>query len=1046
MYYSAIGVLAILILFIVNWDILYEFRFSSDKPAWNVYRRFLFVVLMYYITDALWGVLEDQKLATALFVDTTIYFVVMAVGISFWAEYTVAYLGEKSGFGRFLVYTGRFIAGAVGILAIVNIFTPVLFTVDKKSEYNALPARYVILSCQILFLLIISVYALVSKIREGAKGEIGAKYRILASFGIIMVLCLFAQLWFPYLPLYAIAYMLGTTLLHAFVVNDEKDAYKHRLEDSEKITELKDRFASLLDNMPGMTFTKDAKTGVFLACNQAFADYAHKESPAGVVGLTDAEIFDAETAAHFVQDDRIALSLSKPYVFYEDVPDAAGSHRQLQTTKVKFTDTAGRLCVLGMCQDVTDMVRIQHENAMTKEAYENAVSTGLMYTNIAQTLARDYTDLYYINADTEEFVQYCKGEGGNALSEVRRGWHFFSDCKEEMAESVYSEDREEFLQAMKRKTLMKALDRKDTFIMTYRQMSGDKWFYVNMKISRMHTDDAEDDGRFLILGITNVDAEMRETMAKSEALAEALTSAEEANKAKTSFLSGMSHEIRTPMNAIIGLDMLALKKQNLDTETRDYLEKIGDSAQNLLSIINDILDMSRIESGRVTLHKEDFSFSDLMEQISTMVMSQCREKGITFDFRVQASVDENYYGDVMKLREVLLNILSNAVKFTEAPGSITMTVEKTAERDDQTTLRFLIKDTGIGMDKEYLPRIFDSFSQANTSQRTKFGSSGLGMAITKRIVEMMGGSISVESEKGKGTEFDVTVVLQKCDPRNMEKVGEIDLSALFVLVVDDDPIEAEHARVIMGEVGIRADACTSGQEALRKMEVQRGKQDPYNMILMDWNMPGMSGPETAAEIQKQFEGENTVVALTAYSWDDIAEEAHKVGVNSFMPKPLFPGTLVESFERIARRSNMAVFKKKKQAKLAGRRILLAEDMELNADILTDILEMENVKVDHAENGKIAVELFEKSTAGIYAAILMDVRMPEMDGLEATKEIRSMSREDAKKIPIIALTANTFDEDVQQSIQAGMNAHLTKPIEADNLFRTLGELIYEAENS
>ncbi len=1044
MYYSAIGILAVLILFIVNWDILHGFRVSFEKPAWNVYRLFLFTVLVYYLTDILWGILEDQKLASALFADTTVYFMAMGAGISFWAEYTVAYLEDKSAFGRFLVYGGRVIAGVIAALAVVNIFTPILFTVDKDCTYTALSMRYVMLGCQILFLIIISVYALSSMIRQGSRVERPVRYRILASFGIIMAICLFAQLWFPYLPLYSIAYMLGTTLLHAFVVNDEKEELKQSLKATKKIEELRDRFAALLDNMPGMTFTKDAKTGVYLACNQALAEYAHKENPAGVVGLTDAEIFDPETAAHFSEDDKIALSLSKPYIFFEDVPDAAGNRKQLQTTKLKYTDTTGRLCVLGICQDVTEMVSIQHEHAMTKEAYESAVSSGVMYIHIAQTLARDYTDLYYVNENTEEFIEYRKSEGSSALSEVRRGWHFFSDCKMEMAENVFSEDRETFLQAMNRKNLMKALDLKDTFAITYRQVEKSAPVYMNMKISRMSADEGSDP--YIIFGQKNVDAEMRETVAKSEALAEALTSAEAANKAKTTFLSGMSHEIRSPLNAIIGLDTLALKNENVDTPTREYLEKIGKSAQHLLSIINDILDMSRIESGRVLLQKEKFSFSAMMEQINTMVMSQCHDKGLSYECRMLNQVDDSYFGDEVKLKELLLNILSNAIKFTEAPGSITFTVEKTAELEDNSTLCFRIKDTGIGMEKEYIPRIFDVFSQENTANRTKFGSSGLGLAITKRIVEMMNGSIGVESEKGVGTEFSVTVTLRNCDQMGEDKTGEIDLHAMYVLVVDDDPVEAEHARMVLEEVGIRADFCTNGQEALRKMEVQHAKHRPFNMVLMDWNMPGMSGPETSEEISKRYEGESTIVALTAYNWDDIQVEAERVGVHNFLAKPLYAGNIIESVERIARRSNMNIFKEKKKAKLAGRRILLAEDQELNAEILTDILDMESIKVDHAWNGREAIDLFEKSTAGIYAAILMDVRMPEMDGLEAAAAIRAMDREDAKRIPIIALTGNTFDEDVQSSIQAGMNAHLTKPIDSDHLLRILGELIYEAEES
>ena len=1040
MYYSAIGLLAILILFIVNWDILYDSRIY-DKPAWNVYRRFLLAVLVYYIVDVLWGMLEAKKLAIALFTDTTIYFIAMAAGISFWAEFTVAYLNEKGTFGRFLIVSGRIIAGGIFVLSIINILRPVLFVVDKNCVYTALSFRYVILICQILFLLVIACRAFVFMFHQEKKSETKVRFSILGLFGIIMAVFLFVQLWFPYLPLYSIAYMLGTCMLHSFVVNDEKEDYKRRQKEVEKTTELMNRFFSLLNNMPGMTYTKDAKTGKYLACNQEFAEYAHKENPEGVVGLTDAEIFDAETAAHFKEDDKTALSLSRPYVYYEEVTDAMGDSRQLQTTKLKYTDTEGRLCVLGMCQDITDQINIEHEHAMTKEAYESAVATGLMYTHIAQTLARDYTDMFYVNTDTEEFTEYQKGEVGTALSEIRRGWHFFSDCKAELSERVYPDDKDAFMQAMNRKNLMKMLGQKDTFVMTYRQLINNKPIYVSMKVSRMENDD-----KYIIIGFTDVDAEMREAMAQSEALSYALSSAEAANNAKTTFLSGMSHEIRTPINAIIGMGALAQKKEDINEETRGYFEKIKESAEHLLSIIDDILNMSRIESGRAVLHKTEFSLSTMLEHLNAVVMSQCADKGIKYECHMSSDVNDSYIGDDIKLKEILQSILSNAVKFTEKSGSVILSVKELEAVDDQSTLSFSIRDTGIGMDSSFIPKIFDVFSQEDEGSSSKYGKRGLGMAITKKLVEMMNGSISVESEKGVGTEVTVTLTLQKCDKVETGYSDEIDTQAMYILVIDDNPVEAEHARMILEEVGVRADICTSGQEALQKLEMQRVRQQPYNLILMDWNMPGMSGKETAAEIIKTYEKECCIVAMTAYSWDDIQEEASSVGVNNFLGKPLYAANIIENLSQIARRSKLSIFKEKKKARLEGRRILLAEDVEINAEILMDMLEMENIKVDHAENGKVAVELFENSTAGIYSAILMDVRMPEMDGLSATKAIRAMDREDAKRIPIIALTANSFDEDVQLSMQAGMNAHLNKPVEADRLIRILGELIYESEES
>ena len=405
-------------------------------------------------------------------------------------------------------------------------------------------------------------------------------------------------------------------------------------------------------------------------------------------------------------------------------------------------------------------------------------------------------------------------------------------------------------------------------------------------------------------------------MAKNEALAEALALAEEASKAKTTFLSSMSHEIRTPMNAIIGLDTLALHDETLSPQTREYLEKIGGSARHLLALINDILDMSRIESGRLILRKEEFSFSAMLEQINTMVMSQCGDKGLHYECRLLSPVDDSYIGDDMKLKEVILNILSNAIKFTDAPGSVTLTIERTAVFEEQSTLRFRIKDTGIGMDKEFIPKIFEAFTQENSSAANKYGSTGLGMAITKNIVEMMNGTISVESEKGVGTEFTVAVTLRNVHRQAPEGESAIDPSRLRVLIVDDEEIPAEHSRMVLEEAGIRADVCLSGDEALRMLEVRHTKQEPYNLVLLDWIMPDKDGLATAKQIRALYSNETTIIILTAYNWDEIVEEALGAGVDSFLAKPLFASSVIAEFERIAHRSSMSLFREKKRAERA----------------------------------------------------------------------------------------------------------------------------------
>ncbi len=525
---------------------------------------------------------------------------------------------------------------------------------------------------------------------------------------------------------------------------------------------------------------------------------------------------------------------------------------------------------------------------------------------------------------------------------------------------------------------------------------------------------------------------------QQEALRTALTQAEAASAAKTSFLSSMSHEIRTPMNAIIGMDTIALNDPDLSDLTRERLEKIGSSARHLLSLINDILDMSRIESGRMTLKTEEFSMSEMLEQINTMINSQCQDKGLNYECRIAGKISDYYIGDDMKLRQVLINILGNAVKFTPEGGSVNFIVEPMTVYDDKATMRFIIKDTGIGMDRDFLPRIFEPFSQEDERKSNKYGSTGLGMAITKNIVEMMNGNIFVESEKGAGSTFTVTVTLRVSEKDTHANL-EMRPQDLHVLVIDDDPVDCEHARLVLEELGIASDSCYSGTEAMELLKLAHARMDTYNLILIDLKMPDQDGIEVTRQIRKQYSEESTIIILTAYSWDDVIDRAKDAGVDSFVAKPLFASGVMNVFRK-AVQNRLNSHREIHKADLTGRRILVAEDVEINAEILMDILSLRDMEADHAKNGQEVLEMFRQSAPGTYSAILMDVRMPIMNGLEAAAAIRELDRDDAKRIPIIALTANAFDEDVQRSLQAGMNAHLSKPVESEHLYETLEQLI------
>ena len=436
-------------------------------------------------------------------------------------------------------------------------------------------------------------------------------------------------------------------------------------------------------------------------------------------------------------------------------------------------------------------------------------------------MASDYRSVYHVDIDADDAV--CYRADPNDPNQPLEGTHFpYLKWIREYGDLYVDEEyRENFRSFSNPDNIRAALATRDIIAYRYLARRDGTDYYEMLRMAGVrHPKDRDDNIVHAIgLGFTDIDAEMRESLAKNRALSEALKAAEEANIAKTAFLSNMSHEIRTPMNAIIGLDSLALQNEAIPSETREYLEKIGESAHHLLGLINDILDMSRIESGRLVIRKEEFSFRNMLEQINTMVMSQCEEKGLNYECRVIGGVSDFYIGDDMKLKQVLINILSNAIKFTDAPGGVMLTVERINVFGDHSTIKFCIKDTGIGMDKEFIPKIFDAFTQEDSSRNNKYGSTGLGMAITKNIVELMNGTISVESEKGVGTEFTVIITLNNSN-RQGPATYVINPKDMRILVVDDEEIAAEHARIVLDEAGIKADTCYDGQTAMNMLERQ----------------------------------------------------------------------------------------------------------------------------------------------------------------------------------------------------------------------------------
>ena len=679
--------------------------------------------------------------------------------------------------------------------------------------------------------------------------------------------------------------------------------------------------------------------------------------------------------------------------------------------------------------------RLALQEALLKEKSEQEQQRKMI-----TALASDYRSVYYLELDTDQGICYQPRSDIHGLQagDTFRFHKVFTEYCHAYVTEAY---REEFLQFIQPDAIREGL--RENRVISFRYMievNGEESYEAIRFAGVRHPEDRDDHFVHSVSAcFTDVDLETRKDIVQKEALSDALAVAEQASKAKTEFLSNMSHEIRTPMNAIIGLNSIALNEPDLPEKVQEYLLKTGASAQHLLGIINDILDMSRIESGRMVIKHEEFSFSKNLEQVNTIISGQCSEKGLHYDCRTIGKIDDYYIGDGTKLKQVMINILGNAVKFTPAGGAVTFLIEEGLRYNGQATIRMTFRDTGIGMSKEYLPRIFDTFSQENADSAGKYGSTGLGMPITKSIVELMNGAIEVESEKGAGTTFTVTVPLGEAEKKRREAhEDELDPNKLDVLVIDDDPVALEHARVILGQIGVGCETATSGQEGLDMVKIRHGRQEDYDLVLIDWKMPEMDGVETTRQIRSVVGDIMPIIILTSYNWDDVADEALHAGVDSFVAKPLFSCSVMDEFREAFRKKHAS--QAKNTADLSGRRVLLAEDMPVNAEIMTMVLSMREMETDLAENGQVALDKFAASAPNTYDAILMDMRMPVMDGLAATRAIRALDREDARTIPIIALTANAFDDDVQRSLQAGLNAHLSKPVDPDVLFETLENLI------
>lgn len=609
---------------------------------------------------------------------------------------------------------------------------------------------------------------------------------------------------------------------------------------------------------------------------------------------------------------------------------------------------------------------------------------------------------------------------------------------------VHEDYKEKFLNLLSVDNLKAFFEmKKEPIAFTYQRLVGGEYKWVQTEV--VPVDDYSAKNSRVFWYVKNIsDEKARETSFKERmleanaALRDAYAVANRANSAKTDFLSRMSHDIRTPMNAIIGMTAIAGTHLDDKSKVQDCLNKISASSRHLLSLINEILDMSKIESGKMVLSEEEIRLSDLIDNLLEMVRPQIKEKKHELRVHIHDLVHENVIGDSLRIQQIFINIMSNAVKYTPENGKIDLTIrEKPVKMTKTGCYEFVFQDNGIGMCPQFLEKVFEPFERAEDERVNKTQGTGLGMAIVKNIVQMMDGQITVESTLGKGSKFTVRIYLKLQDDAF---VTTAELAGLSVLVADDDQITCESTCMILEELGMKGEWVLSGQEAVDKIAEAHERQEDFFAAIVDWKMPGMDGIQTTKMIRKTVGPDVPVIIFSAFDWPSIEQEARAAGASAFISKPLFKSRLTHVLKSVVNDKQEQIQSNPlhglQQSDYTGKCVLLVEDNELNRDIARELLELTGLTVEEAVDGKDAVDKFTASNPGYYDLIFMDIQMPVMNGYDAASAIRALQRTDARAVPILAMTANAFAEDVQAAKNVGMNEHIAKPLDVEKLHEVL----------
>ena len=713
---------------------------------------------------------------------------------------------------------------------------------------------------------------------------------------------------------------------------------------------------------------------------------------------------------------------------YRRIMNGVISYFEMNT--VKIVDSSGAVTfILGM-RDVDEEARRQLKQTREME----------LQREIIEGLGSEYYSVLLVNPNTDKVTVYrSEEEDGRAIEEyIRKHDNCWSKVIWGYSEELVSDaSRSEFLEKLSLEHIKE--DGKD-YSFTYEKLTNHGNIYLQARVSFVHE---KEGGLAAVVGTRNVDDLIKKERQQEMALQAAFDAAEAANRAKTDFLSNMSHDIRTPMNGIIGMTAIAAAHIDDKERVQDCLKKTTQASKHLLSLINEVLDMSKIESGKVDLFEEEFNFSDLIDNLLTMTNAQIAEHHHELSVNISGVTHEAVVGDSLRIQKVFTNLMGNAVKYTPDGGKIKLSIsEKSSFHPKVGCFEVVFEDNGIGMSEEFLEQIFEPFTRSNDDNHVnKVQGTGLGMAISRNIVRMMGGDIKVESRLGVGSRFTVTIYLKLQDTEEVRYDRFVDLD---VLVADDDELSLESCCGMLNDLGMKAEGVSCGKETVEKVAARHQMNADYFACIIDWKMPDMDGIATTRAIRQAVGKDVPIIIISAYDWSDIEQEARTAGANAFISKPLFRSRLVKTFSSLVGSDDPeeqeAPFVALETIDLKGSRVLLAEDNELNAEIAAEILKMTGLTVEHVADGVEAVDKMAECEDGYYDMVFMDIQMPKMNGYDAARAIRAMDRDYCRQVPIIAMTANAFAEDVHAAKTAGMNEHIAKPLDLNTLAKILKKWI------